>query len=154
MMPQPDHGTYRIVQAPGYVAIQIEMMHEARVIPLDRRPHVDDAIRTYMGDARGYWDGDTLVVETTRFKGEFQTTSAAGKDLRIIERFTPQPSGSLQWTVTIDDASGWAGPWTFAMPLARARENQGPLEYACHEGNYALRNMLSAARAEEEAAAK
>jgi hypothetical protein len=153
MMPLPDRGTIRIVQAPEYVAIQLEMMHETRVIPLDRRPHVNDAIRMYMGDARGRWEGDTLVVETRNFNGEFQTTSAAGKDLLIVERFTPRPSGSLEWTVTIEDASGWTRPWTFAMPLTRATDDQGPLESACHEGNYPLRNMLSAARAEEQAAA-
>jgi hypothetical protein len=153
MMPLADRASVRIVQAPGHVAIQLEMMHETRVIPLDRRPRVNDAIRMYMGDARGYWEGATLVVETRNFNGEFQTTSAAGTDLRIVERFTPQPSGSLEWTVTIDDASGWTRPWTFAMPLARAADDQGPLESACHEGNYPLRNMLSAQRAEERQAA-
>ena len=105
-----------------------------------------------MGDARGYWDGEMLVVETTHFKGIFQLTSAAGPDLRIIERFTPQPSGSLEWSVTIDDASGWTRPWTFSMPLTRGDESQGPIENACHEGNYVLGNILSAARAEEKSA--
>jgi hypothetical protein len=97
----------------------------------------------------GRWDGDTLVVDTTNFKGEFQTTSAAGKDLRIVERFKPVVGGSLEWSVTIDDPTGWTRPWTFAMPLTRIADDQGPLENACHEGNYTLRNILSAARAEE-----
>jgi hypothetical protein len=149
MMPTPDGATYRIVQAPGYVAIQYETMHETRIVPLDGRPHIGPAITGYMGDARGHWDGDMLVVETTNIKGQFQTTSAAGSGLRIVERFTPAASGALEWSVTIDDASGWTRPWTFSMPLTRADESQGPLENGCHEGNYVLRNILSAARAEE-----
>jgi hypothetical protein len=149
MMPLPDAGTFRIVQSPGYVAIQYEMMHEARAIPLDRRPHVSGGLGGYMGDARGHWAGDTLVVETTNIKGSFQLTSAAGPDLRIVERFKPVPGGAIEWSATIDDPSGWTRPWTFSMPLAKADDSQGPLEYACHEGNHALRNMLSAARAEE-----
>ena len=150
MMPMEDGAAYRIVQSPGYVAIQYEMMHEARVIPVDGRRHLGPAIGMYMSDARGHWDGDTLVVETTNFKGEFQMTSAAGKELRIIERFKPEASGSLEWAVTIDDPTGWTRPWTFAMPLERVAEDQGPLENACHEGNYTLRHILSAARAEEQ----
>jgi hypothetical protein len=154
MIPTGDGDTYRIVQSPGYVAIQYEIMHEARVIPLDRRPHVGPAITAYMGDARGWWEGDTLVVETRNFKGEFQVTSAAGKDLRLVERFTPSRSGSIEWVVTIDDASGWTRPWTLSMPLARLDDTKGPLENGCHEGNYVLRNILSAARAEEGAETK
>jgi hypothetical protein len=149
MMPFADAGTYRIVQAPGYVAIQYEMMHETRVISLDRRRHVSTAIRAYMGDARGHWDGDTLVVESTNIKGSFQLTSAAGESLRVIERFSRTPTGALEWSATIDDASGWTRPWTLSMPLRRVADSQGPIESACHEGNYSLRNMLSAARAEE-----
>jgi hypothetical protein len=149
MMPMPDGATYRIIQAPGYVAIQYEMLHEARVIRLDGWPHVGSAVIAYMGDARGHWDGDALVVETTNIKGQFQMTAAAGEDVRVVERFTPMPSGSLEWTVTIDDPSGWTRPWTFSMPLTRTDESQSPLEQACHEGNYVLRNILSAARAGE-----
>ena len=149
MMPMVDGAPYRIVQSPGYVVIQYDIMHEARVIPVDARPHVGPAMTGYMGDARGQWDGDTLVVETTNFKGEFQMTSAAGRDLRIVERFTPIEGGNLDWSVTIDDSTGWTRPWTFATPLTRMADHQGPLENACHEGNYTLRNILSAARAEE-----
>jgi hypothetical protein len=149
MMPMVDGAPYRIVQSPGYVVIQYDIMHEARVIPVDGRPHVGRAIVGYMGDARGRWDGDTLVIETTNFKGDFQMTSAAGRDLRIVERFKPVAGGNLEWSVTIDDPSGWTRPWTFAIPLTRSADNQGPFENACHEGNYTLRNILSAARAEE-----
>jgi hypothetical protein len=154
MMPTGDGDTYRIVQSPGFVAIQYEIMHEARVIPLDRRPHLRSSLTAYMGDARGRWDGDTLVVETRNFKGEFSVTSAAGKDLRILERFALTRSGAIEWAVTIDDPSGWTRPWTLAMPLARADDTKGPLENACHEGNYVMRNILSAARAEERAETK
>jgi hypothetical protein len=151
MMPMVDGAPYRIIQSPGYVVIQYEIMHEARVIPLDRRPHVGQAITGYMGDARGRWDGDTLVVDTTNFKGDFQTTSAAGNELHIVERFRPTKGGSLEWSVTIDDPSGWARPWTFSTPLTKIDDRQGPLENGCHEGNYTLRNILSAARAEDKA---
>jgi len=144
-----DGSAYRIVQAPGYVAIQYEIMHETRVIPLGGGPQRTRTSRSYMGESRGHWDGDMLVVESTNFKGTFQLTSAAGEDLRITERFTPLPSGSLEWSVTIDDPSGWTRPWTFAMPLRKMDDTQGPLENACHEGNYTLRNILSAARADE-----
>ena len=149
MMPLADGATFRFVQSPGVVAIQYELMHEARVISLNRRPHVSAAVTAYMGDTRGRWEGDTLVVETTSFRGSFQLTSAAGPNLRVVERFTPSGDGGLEWSVTIDDPSAWTQPWTFSIPLARLDDSQGPLEYACHEGNHPLRNMLSAARAEE-----
>jgi hypothetical protein len=152
MMPFADAGTFRIVQAPGYVAIQYEMMHEARVVPLDRRPHLRGDVRAYMGDALGHWDGDTLVVETINIKGQFQMTSAGGENLRIVERFKLTPGGTVEWSATIDDSSGWTRPWTFSMPLEKVDESRGPLESACHEGNYTLRNILSGARAEERAA--
>ncbi len=142
--------TYQIVQAPGYVAVRYEWINDTRVIPLDGRMHPSRSIAMYMGDARGHWEGDTLVVDTTNLKGQFQRTSAAGDNLRVVERFKPA-SGSIEWTVTIDD-DGWTRPWTFSTRLTRLDDGQAPLENACHEGNYPLRNMLSAARAEESAA--
>ena len=148
MMPSQDGAPYRIVQAPGLVTIVYERMHEARIIPVaggSRRLGPD--IRSYMGSGRGRWENNTLVVETTNFKGEFQMTSAASKDLRVVERFTPVASGALEWSVTIDDPSGWTRPWTFAMLLKETKEQL--FEDACHEGNYTIRNILSAARAEE-----
>jgi hypothetical protein len=147
MMPSQDGAPYRIVQAPGVVAIAYERMHEARVIPLDGRPHVAGAIRGYMGDARGRWESGSLVVETTHFQGRFQLTSAASDALRVIERFTPTGPNTLEWSVTLDDASGWVRPWTFSMPLSRTKAQL--FEDACHEGNHTVRNILSGARASE-----
>ena len=149
MMPSVGGATYRILQSPGFVAVVYERLHETRVIPLDGRRHVATTIGAYMGDPRGHWDGDSLVVDTRNIKGRYRVTSAAGPDLHVTERFTPTRSGAVEWRVTLDDPSAWAAPWTFAMPLQRVDESQQPLEEACHEGNYPLRNMLSGARADE-----
>ncbi|MEP7307583.1 MAG: hypothetical protein ABJA98_18930 [Acidobacteriota bacterium] len=157
MMPVIYGNSYQFIQAPGYVAIRYEMIHETRIIPLDRRSHVGDAIRTYMGDPRGHWEGTTLVVETTNFNGKNAADVAgygspdrgATPNLRVIERFKPVGQNVLEWSVTLDDATTWARPWTFAMNLTKD-EGQGVFEYACHEGNYGLTGILSAARAEEQ----
>jgi len=156
MMPAIYGNSYQIIQAPGLVAIRYEMIHETRIIPLDRREHVGGAIRTYMGDARGHWDGNTLVVETTNFNGKNAADvagygspdRAATPALRITERFTPVGANAIDWSVTMDDAATWSRPWTFAMRLTND-ESQPVFEYACHEGNYGLTGILSAARAEE-----
>jgi hypothetical protein len=156
MMPGIYGNSYQIVQAPGYVAIRYEMIHETRIIPIDSRPHVGRDIRTYMGDARGHWDGNTLVVETTNLNGRVASDivgygspdRGASTSIRVIERFTPVADNKVEWSVTLDDARTWARPWTFAMNLTKD-ETQLPFEYACHEGNYGLTNILSAARAEE-----
>jgi hypothetical protein len=131
------------------VAILYEMVHETRVIPLDGSPHVGKGIKTYMGDARGRWDGDALVVETTNFKDQAAYRNAHGDTLRLVERFEPTGPTSVEWSVTVDDPETWTRPWTFAMTLTKKDGSQRPFEYACHEGNYGLRNILSAARAEE-----
>ncbi len=154
MMPAIYGSSYEIVQGPDFVAIVYEMVHEARVIPLAPRPHVGKGIRTYMGDPRGHWDGDTLVVETTNFKDETAYRNASGETLRLIERFKAVGPNGVEWSVTVNDPSTWARPWTFAMMLTKKDASQRPFEYACHEGNYGLRNILSAARAEEAAAAR
>jgi hypothetical protein len=151
MMPAIYGNAYQIHQGPGWVAIRYEMIHEARMIPLDQRPHVGSKIPTYMGDARAHWDGNTLVVETTNFKNESAYRGANGQTLRLIERFKPTARGVLEWSVTVDDPSTWTRPWTFAMNLTRKDESQQPFEYACHEGNYGLSNILSAARSAERA---
>ncbi len=151
MMPAIYGSSYEIVQGPNFVAILYEMVHETRVIPLDGQPHVGKGIRSYMGDARGHWEGTTLVVETTNFKDQIAYRNASGETLRLVERFTPTGPGSVEWSVTVDDPATWTRPWTFAMNLTKKDATQRPFEYACHEGNYGLRNILSAARAEERA---
>jgi hypothetical protein len=153
MMPAIYGSSYEIVQGPDSVAIIYEMVHETRVIPLDGRPHAGGAIKTYMGDARGRWEGNSLVVETRNFKEQTAYRNANGDTLRLIERFTPVGPHGIEWSVTVDDPETWTRPWTFAMMLTKKDGSQRPFEYACHEGNYGLRNILSAARAEEAAAA-
>jgi hypothetical protein len=150
MMPAIYGNAYQIHQSPGIVAIRYEMIHETRIIPLDQRGHVGSKIKSYMGDARGRWDGDTLVVETTNFLPEAANRGASEK-LRIIERFKPVGPNRVEWSVTFDDAATWTRPWTQTMNLTKDA-TQSPFEYACHEGNYGLRNILSAARSEEKAA--
>jgi hypothetical protein len=151
MMPVIYGNAYEIVQTPDAVAIRYEMIHETRVIPLDGRPHVSPAIRTYLGDARGRWDGDTLVIETTNFtdRTHFGYNNRYNSEaFRLVERFTPIAPDRLQWQVTFNDPEVWTRPWTFAMPLTRDNSQQ-IFEYACHEGNRGLEHILKAARAEE-----
>jgi hypothetical protein len=150
MMPAIYGNAYDITQAPGFVAIRYEMIHETRVIPLDRSPR--SGLSSHMGDARGRFEGDTLVVETTNFDPRTVYRNASSK-LKLIERFKPVARGRLEWSVTVDDPDTWVRPWTFAMMLTTDPEQQ-LFEYACHEGNYAMRNILSAARAAEADAAR
>jgi hypothetical protein len=153
MLPVGYNAGNEIVQAPGSVALRNEMIHETRVIPLDGRPHLPPTMRQYMGDTRGRWDGDTLVVDTTNLTG-FTGVGANGRALfhsdalHLTERFTRTGPDTIQYSVTIDDPSMWTRPWTLAFPLVRDPD-YGMFEYACHEGNYGLRNILSAARSEE-----
>ena len=147
MMPAIYGNQYQIVQAPGYVAILYEMIHETRVIPLDNRATLGKSITQDMGDARGRWEGDTLVVTTKNFKERSVYRNANADTLTLTERFQRIASDKVRWTVTVDDPSTWTKPWTFSLPLT-ADPNPLPL-YECHEGNYGLKNILSAARAEE-----
>jgi molybdopterin converting factor small subunit len=148
MMPAGYGSTYDITQSPDAVAIRYEMVHETRIIPLDGRPHLGSSIRQYLGDARGHWEGDTLVVETTNFTDETSYRGSSDR-LRMVERFTPIAPDILEWRVTFDDPATWARPWTFAMPLTRQDWSQQLFEYACHEGNYGLKNILTGARSAE-----
>jgi hypothetical protein len=138
-----------IVQAPGSVAIRAEIIHEARVIPLDGRAHVNAAITSYAGDSRGRWEGRTLVVETTNLNG---TTGLTGDSaplttrVTVVERYTLIDRDHLSYEATIDDPGTWTRPWTIAFPRQRD-ERHGLYEYACHEGNYSLANVLRASRA-------
>jgi hypothetical protein len=150
MMPVIYGNSYRIVQGQGFVAIQYEMIHETRVIPLDGRPHVGRNIRLDMGDARGHWEGDTLVVETTNFRDRSAYRQANPEALRLIERFTRTAPDKITWAVTVEDPTTWVRAWTFAMPLT-ITDTEPLMEYGCHEGNYAMTNILSGARAEERA---
>ena len=153
MMPAIYGNSYKIVQGPGFVAIQYEMIHETRVIPLDGRPHVGRGIHLDMGDARGRWDGDTLVVETTNFKARSSYRNSNPDTLRLMERFTRIGLDKVRWSVTVDDSATWTRPWTFSMPLTQ-NDGEAIQQYECHEGNYGLRNILSAARAEEQRSAE
>jgi hypothetical protein len=144
----------QIHQAPGVVVIRHEMVHEARIITTDGRSHLSRAIRSYMGDSRGRWEGDTLVVETTNFNGRTGSYARNGDgnptstSLRLVERFRRGDADTLLYEVLVEDPQTWVRPWKVAFPLRR--DDKYVLhEYACHEGNYAIVNILSAARAAE-----
>ncbi len=147
-----------ILQQPGLVIIRNEMIHESRIIPLDGRPHLNSAIRQYMGDSRGHWEGNTLVIETTNFTDKDAIGSnGAGypgdpghhsADLKLTERLTRVDADTLNYQATIDDPKTWTKPWTILIPLKR-NEHYQLLEYACHEGNIAMGDILSGARADE-----
>jgi hypothetical protein len=146
MLPGPYNGNYEIVQTPGYVMILIEMMHDVRIIPLDGSPHLPANVRLWMGDSRGHWEGETLVVDTTNFTDKTKYLGT-GEDLHVIERFTRVDAKTILYSFTIDDPATFLKPWTAEVPFVAT---PGPVyEYACHEGNYALRNILMGARAEE-----
>ena len=160
----PGYGAgYTILQVPGYVVIQYEMIHEARIIPVNGSPHLPASIRQWNGDSRGRWEGDTLVVEVANYndQGTIGTNIATrgmrgipqSEALRVVERFTRTNADTISYEVTIEDSNAFTAPWKVAMPLNRDTTYQ-LFEYACHEGNYGLPNSLSAGRAEERAAAK
>jgi hypothetical protein len=148
MLPHILGNSYQIVQAPGVVAIRYELVHDTRVIPLDRRPHVGRGIELEMGDARGHWEGSTLVVETTNFRDRSTYRNAHAATLRLVERFTRTSPNRLEWAVTLNDSATWTRPWTFSMPLTMD-DGEPVMEFACHEGNYAVPHILSGARADE-----
>jgi hypothetical protein len=150
MMPAGYGSRYEIVQAPDTVAIRYEMIHEARVIPLDRRPHISGDLKQYLGDARGWFEGDTLVVETTNFRAE-TAPQRASESVTMTERFKRTAPGIVEWSVTFEDPTTWERQWTYSMPLTQVDHTQRIYEYACHEGNLAMRNILSGARAAEAA---
>jgi hypothetical protein len=145
------NNNLQIFQGPGYVAIIYEMIHEVRVIPLDARPHLASGIRQWLGDARGHWDGNTLIVETTNFTDK-TSFRGASENLRLVERFSRLDADTLDYQFTVDDPATWSKPWTASLPMPRV--NNAMYEYACHEGNYGLAGQLSGARAEEKAAAE
>jgi hypothetical protein len=142
----------QIVQAPGVLTVVYEMIHETRIIPLDGRPHANERLRSYMGDARGRWEKDTLVVETTNFNGRTGSYGRNGNGnptstaLRLVERFTLTAADTLRYQVTVEDPVTWTRPWTVAFSIDRDSQ-YAMYEYACHEGNYAIANMLRGSRA-------
>ena len=148
-----------IVQGPGWVALRNEMIHETRIVPLDSRPRISSEIRSFMGDSRGHWEGNTLVVETTNFNDRTSGISVNGggnrhsEAMKVTEHITRVSPDLLIWRMTFDDPKTWTRPFTVELPLRRD-DNYGMFEYACHEGNYAMFNILSGARADEKAAKK
>ena len=147
LIPNPFYNNYfEIVQAPGYVAIVTEMMHETRIIPLDARPHVGDGVRMWTGDARGWWEGDTLVVETTNFNDR-KLFRGATESLHTLERFTKLDADTIEYRLTVSDPKTFSRPWTLVNGLRRSEE--GMYEVGCHEGNVGLRGILAGARAQE-----
>jgi hypothetical protein len=151
VMPGGYNNGNQIFQAPGYVTIVNEMIHESRVVPLDGRPRLSPAITSHLGDSRGRWEGDTLVVETKNIAdriGLGLNNTGASAALTITERFTRTSDTTLNYLVTVDDRETWTAPFTLQFTLERD-DDYGMFEYACHEGNHALRNILSGARATE-----
>ena len=147
MFPAVYNANMRIVQSPGFVAITYELIHDTRVIPLDTVLRQDaplsEAVRMYKGAAHGRWDGTTLVVESSHLKAN---TRGSTPGLRLIERFTRTGRDAIQYEVTFVDPATWTAPWTAALDLKARPADSGVFEYACHEGNYGMSNMLSASR--------
>ncbi len=153
MTPKIYGNGYRIVQAPGYAVIMAEMIHEARIIRLDSRPHIGDGIRSYMGDSRGHWEGNTLVVETTNFNGKLGSTGNpvyASSELKVVERITRTEADVLRWEATISDPKTYTRPFTISIPYTSPAGYQ-VLPYECHEGNLAILQGLGGERAEDKA---
>jgi len=149
MLPAGYNSNFQILQAPGYVVLLNEMIHDARVIPLDGRPHAPSNVRLWMGDSRGRWEGNTLVVDTTNFS-EKTNFRGAGPNMHLVERFTRVDPETLVYEFTVDDPTTFTRPWTVSIPSNRI---ESPIyEYACHEGNYGMTGMLAGARAEEKKA--
>ena len=138
-----------IFQTPGYAVLLIEMVNDARIVPLDGRPHLPQDIHQWRGDARGRWEGNTLVVESTNFSDK-TSFRGSGKNMRLIERFTRVGPEKLLYEYMIDDPKSFTKPWSAAIPMKKT--GQPMFEYACHEGNYSMVTMLEGARAADKAA--
>jgi hypothetical protein len=141
-------SNYQIFQSPGYVVVFQELIHEPRVIPLDGRSHLPAEVGQWLGDSRGHWEGDTLVVETTNF--DPRTNFRGSRDtLRLVERYTRRDPDNLEYQFTVDDPKTFTRPWTAARPMRRQTDGISVFEYACHEGNHAMTGILRGARFEE-----
>jgi hypothetical protein len=164
MIPNLYNNFYQRVKTPSHVVIQMEMIHEARIIPVDGRPHASERIRQWLGDSRGRWEGNTLVVETIHFNdkldgGDLQPSHViqtghrgSGKTLRLVERFTRINADTIDYQFTVEDPATFTRPYTVAIPMRKAAANEQMFEYACHEGNHAMVNILKGGRANEELA--
>ena len=150
MTPGGYNQNVQLFQTPDHVVLLNEMVHSSRVIPLDGREHISDNVRQWMGDSRGHWEGNTLVVETTNFLRETSfRNGVTTSDLKLVEKFTRTDAGTLLYDVTVEDPNTWSRPWSYRIPM---RANDMPIfEYACHEGNYGLENILAGAREKEAA---
>jgi hypothetical protein len=146
MLPGPYNNNFQIVQTRDYVVIANEMIHDARIVPLDGRPHLLLAVRRWQGDPRGHWEGDTLVVDTTNFSDR-TNFRGADENLHLVERFRRVDAQTLDYTFTVEDPTAFSRPWTVALPMTRS--NDPIYEYACHEGNYAMAGILKGTRAQE-----
>lgn len=168
MIPNGYNANYHILQTPDHVAILIEMIHESRIIPLDGSPHVPDGVRQWLGDSRGHWEGQTLVVETERFHdrldgGDYQPSHViqtghrgSGGTMRLVERFTMTDANRIDYQITVEDPRTYVRPYTLSIPMTRRDTTTNPLnhlfEYACHEGNHGMMNLLRGGRADEQLA--
>jgi len=141
-------NAHQLIQTPTHVVFRYEMIHEARIVPLDGRAHLSPAIKTHFGDARGYWDGHSLVIETTNIHPDMVVYGASGRNLRVVERFTRISPTQVEWTVTMEDPTTWTRPWTYSYPMT-INDEKPIFEYACHEGNFGMSNLLSAGRLAE-----
>jgi len=151
MLPPGYNPAYEIIQGKDAVTIVIEMLHEVRVIPLDGKPHAPQGYKSWLGDSRGHWEGDTLVVETTNFNDK-TAFRGASENMKVIERFTRISDDAIRYEFTVHDPSTWEIPWKGEMPFVKIN---GPVfEHACHEGNYGVANTLKAVRLEEKRAAE
>ena len=142
---------YQILQTPGYVVIFMETIHDARVIPLDGRPHISQNIRQWHGDPRGHWEGDTLVVDTTNYSPESYFRGSA-ENLHVVERFTRVGPRTINYEITVDDPTTWTSAWIAMIPLKKTEDSI--FEYACHEGNTSMEGILRGARVQDKAAAE
>jgi hypothetical protein len=149
MLPAGYNNNYQILQTPEHVVILVEMIHDTRIISLDGRPHLARKIHNWLGDSRGRWEGNTLVVDTTNFTDR-TNFRGSGENLRVVERFTRTDQDTLLYQFTVDDPQSFTRPWSGEIPMKKAA---GPIfEYACHEGNLSMENILGIARAEEKGA--
>ncbi len=146
MTPGGYNNNLQIIQISGYVLIFNEQIHDARMIPTDGRPHLPKNVRQWLGDSRGRWEGNTLVVDTTNFTGK-TNFRGSGENMHLIERFTPIDPGTLMYEFTVDDPESFTKSWTVQIPMTRSEELI--FEYACHEGNYSMFTTLNAARSLE-----